>query len=419
MADTFVYKARDKAGKTVEGSIEGDSSVLVANRLRQLGYTPLAITKKDEPKGLKKEISIPFLANRVKLEDVAIFSRQFATMINSGLTLIRALNILTVQTESPGLKKIIAEVRQDVEGGVALAASLSKHPKAFDRLYTAMVRAGETAGNLDLVLLNLATSLEKRVALRREIKSAMTYPVIVMFFIIIILVAMLIFIVPQFQKMYKSLGGKLPLPTQILIDISNILVQWFIPVAAVIGLIIYLVRRWFTKTVKGRRTWDGIKLKAPVFGPLVKKIALTRFAENLSTLLSSGVPILESLEITKDTIGNVHYADTLSDAQVGVKGGEPIVGRLSKYDLYPPMVYHMVGVGEETGSVDTMLSKIAEFFNQEVEAMVASLTSIMEPILIMIMGVSVGAMVISLYIPMFKIDTLINSSSGGSGGSGG
>jgi type IV pilus assembly protein PilC len=416
MPDTYVYKARDKAGKTVEGSIEGDSSVLVANRLRQLGYTPLAISKKDQPKGLKTEINIPFLANRVKLEDVSVFSRQFATMINSGLTLIRALNILTIQTESPGLKKIIAEIRQDVEGGIALAAALAKHPKAFDRLYTAMVRAGETAGNLDAVLLNLAESLEKRVTLRREIKSAMTYPVIVMCFILIILTAMLIFIVPQFQTMYKSLGGKLPLPTQILIDVSHIMVHFFVPVAAVIALTIWAIRRWITKTVRGRRTWDSVKLKAPVFGPLVKKIALTRFAENLATLLRSGVPILESLEITKDTIGNVHYADTLSDAQVGVKGGEPIVGRLSKYDLYPPMVYHMVGVGEETGTVDTMLSKIAEFFNQEVEAMVASLTSIMEPVLIMIMGVSVGAMVISLYIPMFKIDTLINSGSGGSGG---
>ncbi len=412
MADTYVYKVRDKAGKTIQGTIEADSSALVANRLRQMGYTPLTISKKEEPKGLKTEIKIPGLGNRVKLADVAVFSRQFATMINSGLTLIRALNILTIQTESPALRAVITEVRQDVEGGVALATALAKHPKSFDKLYTAMVRAGETAGNLDSVLLRLADTVEKRVALRREVKSAMTYPTIVMCFILLILTAMLIFIVPQFQSMYKSLGGTLPAPTAILIKVSHFVTTFFpFVVIGVIGIVVG-IRYWINKTVQGRRTWDALKLRAPVFGPLTKKIALTRFAENLSALLRSGVPILESLEITKDTVGNVHYADTLSDAQVGVKGGEPIVARLSKYDLYPPMVYHMVGVGEETGAVDDMLAKVAEFFNKEVEAMVASLTSIMEPVLIMIMGVSVGAMVISLYMPMFKIDTLINKGGG-------
>jgi len=244
----------------------------------------------------------------------------------------------------------------------------------------------------------------------------MTYPVIVMCFILIILTAMLIFIVPQFQSMYKSLGGQLPTPTKILIQVSNFVTHYFPFVLLAVIAIVWGIRRYITHTEQGRRQWDALKLRAPVFGPLAKKIALTRFAENLSALLRSGVPILESLEITKDTVGNVHYADTLSDAQVGVKGGEPIVGRLSKYDLYPPMVYHMVGVGEETGAVDEMLQKVADFFNKEVEAMVASLTSIMEPVLIMIMGVSVGAMVISLYMPMFKIDTLINQGSGGGGG---
>jgi type IV pilus assembly protein PilC len=414
LADTYVYKVRDRSGKTLQGTIEADSSALVANRLRQLGYTPLAITKKEASKGLKTEITIPGLGNRVKLADVAVFSRQFATMINSGLTLIRALNILAVQTESPPLREIITQVRQDVEGGVALATALGKHPKAFDRLYTAMVRAGEAAGNLDEVLLRLADTVEKRVHLRREVKSAMTYPAIVMCFILVILTAMLIFIVPQFQNMYKSLGGQLPTPTKILIKISQLLTHYFPIVVVLVAAAVWGVRRWITKTVPGRRAWDAFKLRAPIFGTLVKKIALTRFAENLAALLKSGVPILEALEITKETVGNVHYADTLSDAQVGVKGGEPIVGRLSKYDLYPPMVYHMVGVGEETGSVDEMLSKVAEFFNREVEAMVSSLTSIMEPALIMVMGVSVGAMVISLYLPMFKIDTLI--SKGGSGG---
>lgn len=416
MADTYVYKVRDRAGKTLQGTIEADSSALVANRLRQMGYTPLAISKKEEPKGLQRELKIPGVGSRIKLPDVAVFSRQFATMINSGLTLIRALNILTVQTESAPLRSVITEVRQDVEGGTALASALAKHPKAFDNLYCAMVRAGETAGNLDQVLLRLADTVEKRVELRREVKSAMTYPIIVMCFIIIILSAMLIFIVPQFQSMYKQLGGQLPTPTKILIDISHIMSHYFPIVVLVVAAIIWGIRRWIFKTEQGRRTWDALKLRAPVFGPLVKKIALTRFAENLASLLRSGVPILESLEITKETVGNVHYADTLADAQVGVKGGEPIVGRLSKYDLYPPMVYHMIGVGEETGSVDDMLAKVAEFFNKEVEAMVASLTSIMEPLLIMVMGITVGGMVISLYLPMFKIDTLINGNTGSSGG---
>ncbi len=407
MPETYTYKVRDSSGKLIQGSIESDNSVLVANRLRQMGYVPISIDKA-KGTGLKREISIPFITNRVKLQDVAIFSRQFATMINSGLTLLRALNVLAIQTDSPSLREILIQVRQEVESGKSLAASLAPHPKAFDRLYVAMVRAGEASGNLDQVLENLAVSVERKVDLKRQVKAAMIYPIVVLFLIIIILIAMLVFIVPQFKSMYATLHGSLPLPTRVLVATSNAMAKFAVPLLVLVGVIVWLVKRWLTTSTSGRLIWDTIKIRVWIFGPLARKIALTRMTENLASLLSSGVPVLESLEITKDTVGNVHYANAISDVQIGVKGGEPIVNRFSKYDIFPPMMSHMIGVGEETGAVDEMLRKISEFYAKEVAAMVASLTSLIEPVLIIVMGTTVGSMVISLYLPMFKVITLLN-----------
>jgi type IV pilus assembly protein PilC len=406
MPDTYVYKVRDKQGKLVEGTLEADSTTLVANKLRQMGYVPLAIDKKAGG-GLSKDLSIPgFGGRKVKLKDLAVFNRQFATMINSGLSLLRSLNILAEQTDSKALAAIINEVRQDVEKGASLSQAMGRHPKAFSRLYIAMVRAGETGGALDQTLLQLADTLEKQVELKHKIKSAMTYPVAVLALVLCIVAAMLLFIVPMFKGLYADLGGTLPLPTRLLLLVSSVMVTAF-PIV-IIGMVIgvFAFKRWI-ETDKGRDIFDAFKLKVPVFGKLVHKTALTRFARTLASLLRSGVPILESLEITSDTVGNTVASKAVKDVQDGVKQGEPLAKRMADHAIFPPMVTQMIAVGEETGAVDVMLDKMGEFYEQEVEATVAALTSLLEPALIVVLGGAVGGMVVSLYMPMFNIIKLI------------
>lgn len=401
----FEYKVRDRSGRTLNGQLEADSVPLVASRLRSMGYTPVKIDKL-AGQGVNRELHLPGRAGRVKQKDVAVFARQFATMIDSGLTMLRALRVLVEQTQSRVLSEVLDEVRGDIEHGSALSHALARHPKAFSRLFVAMVRAGETGGVLDSVLLQLAATIEKQVELRRKIKSAMTYPAVVLSLSLSIVAAMLIFIVPTFKSIFAELGGKLPLPTQLLMSISHIAARFFpfillAAVAAVLGL-----RRWVA-TPPGRAAWDSAKLRIPLLGRLVLKTALARFARTLAALLRSGVPILEAVEITKDTVGNVSFSGPLSDLQSGVKAGEPIARRLAAHRLFPPMVTQMLAVGEETGSVDTLLDKVAEFYEQEIEAMVASLTSLLEPVMIVVLGGIVGSMVISLYLPMFNIIKLI------------
>ena len=404
MPATYTYKVRDRQGKLLEGSLEADSSQLVVNRLRQMGYTPIAIDQKDDA-GLQKELKLPF-GGKPKIKDVAVFSRQFATMINSGLSLLRALYILTDQTENAALAKVVDEVRQDVEKGASLSQALSRHPKVFNRLYVAMVRAGETGGVLDSVLLQLAATIEKQVELRRKIKSAMTYPTVVFALCLLIVSAMLLFIVPTFKSIYAQLGGTLPLLTRVLISISTVFKKFF-PVFLVLGGIgIWGFKRWI-KTENGRAVWDRVKLRMPVFGKLVHKTALTRFASTLAVLMRSGVPILESLEITSETVDNTVLSNAVKDVQAGVKVGESMAKPLAAHDVFPPMVTQMIAVGEETGAVDVMLDKIGEFYSQEVEATVNALTSLLEPLLIVFLGACVGGMVIALYLPMFNIIKLI------------
>ena len=404
MATTYSYKVRDRQGKLLEGSLEADSSQLVVTRLRQMGYTPIAIDQKDDA-GLQKEMKLPF-TGKPKLKDIAVFSRQFATMINSGLSLLRALYILADQTENKQLAGVVDQVRQDVERGASLSQALGRHPKVFNRLYVAMVRAGETGGVLDSVLLQLASVIEKQVELRRKIKSAMTYPVVVFCVCILIVAAMLLFIVPTFKGIYAQLGGTLPVLTRVLISISTVFKKFF-PIFIVLGGIgFWLFRRWI-HTEKGRAVWDRVMLKTPVFGKLVHKTALTRFSSTLGVLMRSGVPILEALEITSDTVSNDVLALAVKDVQAGVKVGESMAKPLAQHKVFPPMVTQMIAVGEETGAVDTMLDKIGEFYSQEVEATVNALTSLLEPMLIVFLGACVGGMVIALYMPMFNIIKLI------------
>lgn len=405
MPNTYAYKVKDHSGRMIEGSLEAESTALVANKLRQMGYVPIAIDKK-VTSGVQREIHIPGMGNRIKLQDVAIFSRQFATMIDAGLTMLRSLQILEMQTESKALAAVIGQVRQDVENGSSLSQAFAHHPKVFNKLYVAMVRSGESGGVLDEVLLQTASTIEKQVELRRKIRSAMTYPIVVLAIVVLILTAMLVFIVPLFKGFYKSLNGTLPLITRLLISMSDWFVKLFplIIVAVVVGAILF--RRWIA-TDKGRSHWDVFKLKVPVFGKLVHKSALARFARTFGVLLRSGVPILEALEITKDTAGNTVVSRGLDDVQAGVKIGEPISRPLEAHSVFPPMVVQMIAVGEESGALDTLLEKIALFYDAEVEATVNALTSLLEPLMILVLGASVGLMVIALYMPMFNVIKLI------------
>ena len=407
MSTTYAYKVRDKSGKILTGSLDAENTALVANRLRQMGYVPIAIDKKAGP-GVRREIPIPGISNRVKLNEIAVFSRQFATMINSGLTLLRSLSILSVQTTNAHFKAVIDQVRGDIESGSSLSQALSRHPKQFSRLYVSMIRAGETGGNLDRTLGDLATTIEKQVELRGKIRSAMTYPIMVLFLVTCILSAMLLFIVPIFKKMYGELGGKLPAPTQLLITVSNIVVHGspFVLAAAIIMVIGY---KRSVRTPAGRATRDRLLLRVPIFGGLLRKTAMARFASTLSTLLSSGVPVLESLEITADTVSNVVVANGVHAVAEGAKRGEPMTRPLLDHPVFPPMVTQMMAVGEETGALDSLLAKVANFFEEEVQRTVEALTSLLEPLLIVVLGGAVGSMVVALYLPMFDIIKLVGN----------
>jgi type IV pilus assembly protein PilC len=405
MATTYAYKVRDRSGKVVSGSLDAENTALVANKLRQMGYVPISIDKKAGP-GVKREVSIPGLSNRVKLKEIAVFSRQFATMINSGLTLLRSLSILVMQTDNKYFADVIDQIRLDIESGSSLSQALSRHPKQFNRLYIAMVRAGETGGNLDKTLDELATTIEKQVELRGKIRSALSYPAMVVILVSCILLAMLLFIVPIFKKMYDQLGGKLPPATQVLIAVSNVFVHAF-PFVIVAGIGAVFGYRWWVRTPAGKATRDRLILRVPIFGGLVRKTAMTRFSSTLATLLSSGVPVLESLEITGETVHNAVVADGVHAIAVGAKQGEPLARPLADHPVFPPMVTQMMAVGEETGALDSLLRKVATFYEQEVSRTVDALTSLLEPLLIVVIGAAVGAMVISLYLPMFDIIKLV------------
>jgi type IV pilus assembly protein PilC len=407
MAQTFTYRVRDRAGKVVTGTLDADSTTLVANKLRDMGYIPIAIDKRKSV-SMKSEIRIPGIGNRVQLKEIAVFSRQFATLIGAGVTLLRSLSILATQIENKAFAEVIDEVRQDVESGASFSQSLAKHPKYFNRLYLSMIRAGESGGSLDSTLEQLAVTIEKQVELRGKIRSAMAYPVAVICLVCCILAAMLIFIIPIFKKMYAQLGGTLPTMTRVLISLSNIAVKGapFLIVLVIVG--VFCFKKWL-KTDKGRATWDAVLLRLPIIGGLVQKTALSRFSSSLSTLVSSGVPILEALEITAETVSNAVVARGVRSIADGARQGEPLTKPLADHPIFPPMLTQMMSIGEETGALDTLLRKAANFYEQEVEATVNALTSLLEPLLIMILGGAVGSMVIALYLPMFDIIKLVGN----------
>ena len=409
MALTFDYKVRDRSGSLVEGQLDGDSMALVVRRLREMGYMPISVTPKSAV-NLKTEIKIPGLSGRIKLREIAVMTRQLSTMVDSGLSVVRSLGILGAQVDNPELARIINEVRTDLEHGSSLSAACAKHPKAFSKLYCTLIQAGEVGGNLDDVLTSLADTIEKQAALNKTIKSAMTYPAVVMAVMGLIFSAMIIFIVPVFQNLFKTLGGKLPLPTQILIDVSNIMTSvWvFAVIAVVIGSVVG-VKKWIA-TEDGRRIWDRWMLKPPIFGELFHKVGLARVTNTLGSLIGSGVPILEALDISAETSGNMTIGDALRQAKDGVREGRPLADTLrEREDIVPPLMVQMIEVGEQTGVLDGMLKKVAVFYDQEVEVTVNNLTALLEPLLTVVMGAGVGMMVIALYLPMFDYIKLIHS----------
>ena len=365
MPQTYDYKVRDRSGALITGRLAGDSEALVLQRLRQMGMTPVEVKKAGT--GMKMEINLR--PGRVKLKQISVFCRQFATMVNSGLPILRALAILADQTDNKEFAQVLVQVRTDVENGSSLSAALGKHPKAFNNLFISMIKAGETGGVLDDVLLNLADQIEKEVELRRQIKSAMTYPVVVVALVSLILGAMLLFVVPQFETIYTDLGGQLPLPTRILLGVSSAFRNYWYIVALLGGIGAFLFRR-YKRTEAGRARVDAAKIRVPVFGPLFHKVALARFSSTLAMLLRAGVPILQALDNVKETVNNAVIAEAVEDVKSSVREGESIAKPLTKHKVFPPMVVQMLAVGEETGAVDTMLDKVAEFYNNEVKATV-------------------------------------------------
>ncbi|WP_062078881.1 type II secretion system F family protein [Demequina globuliformis] len=400
----FDYAVRDSHGKIQKGSIEAPSEAAVAARLRDMGLAAVSITEV-RTGGLKTEISIPGISDRVKLKDIAIASRQLATMIGSGLSLLRALTILGDQTENPALARIVQDVRGDVEAGVALSTSLGKH-EVFPPLMVNMVRAGEVGGFLDTVLESVATNFESEVKLRGKVKSAMTYPVVVFIIAILAVIGMLLFIVPVFAGMFDSLGGELPFLTQILVTMSDLLKILIVPVIIGIGVGAFLWNKNKNKK-EFRSKVEPLYLKAPVFGALVQKISIARFTRNLSAMLSSGVPVLQALDIVGEASGNIVIERASKDVRESVRTGNSLAKPLAEHAVFPPMVVQMMAVGEDTGALDTMLDKIADFYDQEVEATTEQLTSLIEPLMIAVLGGIVGFMVIALYMPIFGVFELI------------
>jgi type IV pilus assembly protein PilC len=403
---TFTYKVLDAKGAQAAGEVEGDNKAAVAAALRTKGFTVLDINeikvgfaKKDIFAGLQT----------IKSKDLTVFSRQFATMVNSGLSMLRCLYVLEQQTPNKKLATVIGQIRDDVEAGISLSDALEKHPRVFSRLYVSMVRAGELGGILDEVLNRLATQLEKDDSIKRAVKSAMVYPILIASIAIIVLIGMVMFLIPIFSNMYKSLANaKLPMLTRIMVRVSaEMRSLWgLVILAAVIGLIVLLRR--LKRTDRGRAAWDNFKLHLPMgIGEIIRKLAVARFSRTLGTLIASGVPILQAIEITGRAAGNSVVEQAMADVQTSVKEGQSITQPLEKVSVFPAMVTQMISVGEETGSLDAMLSKIADFYEDEVNASVKALTSILEPIMMLGVGGIVGVVVISMYLPIFNMMNIV------------
>ena len=402
---TFSYVARTRTGTQKRGTIVADNRDAAMMRLNQMG---LVADKLVETKGVLAGAARVNLNRKVKGAELLVFTRQLSTIVSAGLPLMQGLDILAEQCEDPNFAAIINAVGQEVESGETFSDALRKFPRAFPELYVSMVRAGEAGGDLDGVLLQLADYLEESEDLKRRIKSAMTFPIVAFSMIIVIAIGLIIFVVPQFAEIFGSFGKKLPLPTQMLINASNFLRQWwswFVILGVLIGS--YVGITLYGKTPVGRYNLDSLRLRMPVFGSLLRKVAISRFTRTLSTLTRSGVAILQAMEIVERTAGNEVYARAIRAAGESVRNGETLAEPLARAQVFPAMVTRMIGVGEKTGALENMLMKIADFYDSEVRATVDALTSLIEPILIGLMGVVVGGIVIALFMPILQLSSLV------------
>jgi type IV pilus assembly protein PilC len=403
----FLWEGKTAQGKVLKGEVEAPNLEAVLAVLRDRRIRPIPARIREKGTGFDREIKIPGLGEKVKARDIAVMTRQFATMIDAGLPIVQCLNILGEQTENKPLHAALSTIKKDVEGGTTLAEALKRHPKIFDDLYVNMVEAGETGGVLNAILNRIALFIEKAARLKKKVKGAMIYPSTIIAVAIIVVAILLVFVIPVFAELYGSMGKALPAPTQITINISN----WFrgnvmYIVFVIIGIIVAI--RAYYQTSNGRMNIDRLMLRMPVVGDLLRKVAVARFSQNMSLLLSSGVPILDGLAITARTAGNKVVEKAIMDSRVSISQGRTVAEPLRESKIFPPMVCQMVAVGESTGGLDNMLKKVAELYEEEVDEAVANLTALMEPMIMVVLGVILGGLVISMYLPIFQMGSLVS-----------
>lgn len=397
----FIWKGKNRRGQEIQGEIEAESREEVESKLRSQGVMPTKIKKKP------KEIQISFLKQPIKIKDIVIFTRQITTMIEAGLPLVQSLEILSTQTENKSFREVLSDIKVNVESGSTLSKAMEKHPKVFNTLFVNMINAAELSGNLDVIFTRLATFMEKTMALQRKIKGALFYPVSIIIVAAIVVSILLIKVVPTFASMFSSAGQALPMPTQIVINISNWLRAYI--VYLVVGIIItgIIIKQVYTKTALGRKLFDQLFLKLPVFGDLIRKAAVAKFTRTLATMLQSGVSILEAMDITAKTAGNVILEAAVNKAKDSIKEGKDIATPLAETKVFPPMVVQMIAIGENTGALDTMLYKIADFYDDEVDQAVSNLTALMEPMIMVVLGGLIGGLIVAMYLPIFKLGETI------------
>ncbi|MCD6188523.1 MAG: type II secretion system F family protein [Desulfuromusa sp.] len=397
---TFAWAGRARDGKSTKGTMEAASEAAVMASLRRQGVQASKV--KEAGKGLNIELNIGFLQPKITTKDIVVFTRQFATMIDAGLPLVQCLDILSSQQDNKTFKVILLKVKEDVEGGATFADALKKHPKAFNELYVNLIAAGEVGGILDTILNRLAVYIEKALKLKKQVKSAMTYPVTIIGIAVVVIAVILIFVIPSFSAMFEDFGAALPLPTQIVIGISDFIQDYILLIIGGGFAIVFITKKIYA-TNKGRDFIDHWALKAPIFGILIRKVAVAKFARTLSTMISSGVPILDGLDIVRRTAGNRTVEKAIAKVASSISEGKTIAEPLAESGVFPAMVCQMIAVGEQAGALDTMLEKIADFYDDEVDDAVGNLTAMMEPLLMLFLGTTVGGLVIAMYLPIFKL----------------
>ncbi|HWI40289.1 MAG TPA: type II secretion system F family protein [Verrucomicrobiae bacterium] len=395
----FSWEGRTKSGGVQKGVMEAANAAAVEAQLKKFGFAGISV--KEEAKG--KQLNLSFGGGgKIETKDLVVFTRQFATMIDSGLPLVQCLDILASQQENKFFKGILYKVKEDVESGSTFADALGKHPKAFDNLYVNLVAAGEVGGILDTILNRLAAYIEKAMKLKKQVKGAMVYPVTIMSIAVIVVGVILVFVIPTFAKMFADFGGELPAPTKIVIALSNFLIKYIIVIIGAFFGLVFLFKKYYA-TPKGKKTVDAIALKAPVFGPLIRKVAVAKFTRTLGTMISSGVPIMDGLDIVAKTAGNKIVEEAIYKVRQAISEGKTMAEPLAACGVFPPMVVQMISVGEATGAMDAMLGKIADFYDDEVDDAVGAMTAMMEPMLMVFLGTTVGGLVVAMYLPIFKL----------------